>query len=84
MAFQFFHMKRPLGVRVCPHDPPTEWIEQFAFVGLNLIAAAPAQDPEQRVAPKRNCRYPYKNKASQRGFVVRGVGRYREHSDEAA
>src|ERR1700733_2805785 len=49
------------------------------------IAAAPAQEPEQRSPKSRNCRYPYKEqRQAKSGVVVVGVGRYREHSDEAA
>ena|ERR1700733_6774142 len=49
------------------------------------IAAAPVQDPEQRSPNSLNWRYPYKQQRhTKKRVVIVGVGRCREHSDEAA
>ena len=60
-------------------------IKQLSAATQSGIAAAPAQEPEQRSPKSRNYRYLYKERRqAKEGAVVVEVGKYREHSDEAA
>jgi hypothetical protein len=64
-------------------DPPTEWSHQFEVPGLN------PEQPQHRLKipnngrPKAEISGTLTKKTSKESVVVLGVGRYREHSDEA-